>query len=246
MAETVTRINGVPNLTPDIIFEDVWTDPAVQTPAESYEFAYADLSTALPITQSCAQTWTSICRTVINFPDHIQPLFELDRSIVDVDGMVVSANTCVACHNRFDADNVLQVPAGQLELTGNPSPADADLLTSYRELLFNDVEQELVDGALLPRLVPVFDNNGDPVFVLDEEGEPIVDPEGNFIQVTQQVPVASSMRVNGARASGRFFAVFEEGGSHEAWLTPAELKMINEWLDVGGQNYNNPFDAPTN
>jgi hypothetical protein len=246
MAETVTRINGIPNLTPDIIFEDVWTDPAVQVPAESYEFAYADLSTPLPITQSCAQTWTAICRTVINFPDHIQPLFELDRSIVDTDGMVVTDNTCVACHNRFDADNVLQVPAGQLELTGNPSPADADLLTSYRELLFNDVEQELVDGALLPRLVPVFDNNGDPVFELDEEGEPIVDAEGNFIQVTQQVPVASSMRVNGARASGRFFAVFEEGGSHEAWLTPAELKMINEWLDVGGQNYNNPFDAPTN
>ena len=245
MAQTFTRVNGVPNLTADILFEDVWADPAMQVPAESIEYRYADLLTALPITQSCAQTWTSICRAVINFPEHIQPLFDLDRSVLDADGMVVTDNTCVACHNRFDADNQLQVPIGQLELTGNPSPADADLLTSYRELMFNDVELELIDGALLPRLVLVFDNNGDPVYELDEEGEPFLDAEGNPIQVTQQVGVGSSMSVAGARNSGRFFAPFETG-SHQGWLNPAELKMISEWLDVGGQNYNNPFDTPTN
>lgn len=245
MAETFTRINGVPDLTPDILFEDVWADPAVQTPADNIEYRYADLQTSLPITQSCAQNWTSICRAVINFPDHIQPLFELDRSTLDAEGIVLTDNTCVACHTRFDAENQLQVPIAQLELTGNPSPVNADLLTSYRELMFNDVELELVDGALLPRLVLVFDNNGNPVYELDEEGEPILDPEGNPIQVTQQVGVGSTMSVNGARSSAGFFAPFETG-SHQGWLSPAELKMISEWLDVGGQNYNNPFDAPTN
>ncbi|MFQ3206195.1 MAG: hypothetical protein ACI9IT_000329 [Glaciecola sp.] len=245
MAETFTRINGVPDLTPDILFEDVWADPAVQSPAVNIAYRYADLQTPLPITPSCAQTWTSICRAVINFPDHIQPLFDLDRSVVDGDGLMVTDDTCVACHNRFDADNQLQVPLGQLELTGNPSPVDAELLTSYRELMFNDVELELVDGALLPRLIPVFDNNGDPVFELDEDGEPILDAEGNPIQVTQQVGVGSAMRVNGAINSSTFFAPFETG-SHQGWLSPAELKMISEWLDVGGQNYNNPFDVPTN
>lgn len=245
MAETFTRINGIPDLTPDILFEDVWADPAVQTPADNIQYRYADLQTTLPITQSCAQTWTSICRAVINFPDHIQPLFELDRSTLDAEGMVVTDNTCVACHTRFDPENQLQVPIAQLELTGNPSPVNADLLTSYRELMFNDVELELVDGALLPRLVLVFDNNGNPIYELDEEGEPILDAEGNPIQVTQQVDVGSTMRVNGARSSARFFAPFETG-SHQGWLSPAELKMISEWLDVGGQNYNNPFDAPTN
>ncbi|MFT5541696.1 MAG: hypothetical protein ACI97K_002302 [Glaciecola sp.] len=245
MAETFTRINGVPDLTPDILFEDVWADPAVQAPADPIEYRYADLQTSLPISQSCAQTWTSICRSVINFPEHIQPLFELDRSVLDTEGMLVTNNTCVACHNRFDADNVIQVPAGQLELTGNPSPADADLLTSYRELMFNDVEMEVIDGALLPRQVLVFDNNGDPVFEVDGEGELILDGEDNPIQVTQQVNVASSMSVNAALNSGRFFAPFETG-SHQGWLSPAELRMISEWLDVGGQNYNNPFDAPIN
>jgi hypothetical protein len=245
MAETYTRIKGIPDLTPDILFTDVWADPAVQTPADNIEYRYADLLTPLPITQSCAQTWTSVCRTVINFPEHIQPLFELDRAIVDADGLVVTDNTCVACHNRFDADNQLQVPAEQLELTGNPSLADAELLTSYRELMFNDVELALIDGALLPRLIPVFDNNGDPVFALDEADEPILDEEGNPIQVTQQVGVGRTMSVNGASNSAGFFAPFESG-SHQGWLSPAELKTISEWLDVGGQNYNNPFDAPIN
>jgi len=245
MAETFTRINGIPDLTPDILFEDAWADPTMQIPADDIAYRYADLQTTLPITQSCAQTWTSICRAVINFPDHIQPLFELDRSTLDAEGMVLTDNTCVACHTRFDAENQLQVPVAQLELTGNPSPVNADLLTSYRELLFNDVELELIDGALLPRLVLVVDNNGNPVYELDEEGEPILDPEGNPIQVTQQVRVGSTMSVNGARSSAGFFAPFETG-SHQGWLSPAELKMISEWLDVGGQNYNNPFDAPTN
>ena len=112
-------------------------------------------------------------------------------------------------------------------------------------MFFNDVELEIIDGALLPRLIPVFDNNGDPVFEVDEEGELILDEEGNPIQVTQQVNVISSMRTAGANSSGRFFAPFEQGGSHQDWLSSAELRMISEWLDVGGQYYNNPFDAPS-
>jgi hypothetical protein len=27
-------------------------------------------------------------------------------------------------------------------------------------------------------------------------------------------------------------------------LTPAELRLIAEWVDIGAQYYNNPFDVP--
>jgi hypothetical protein len=54
------------------------------------------------------------------------------------------------------------------------------------------------------------------------------------------------MSVNGARASNRFFNSFAQGGVHPDWLSPAELKLISEWLDIGGQYYNNPFEAPVN
>jgi hypothetical protein len=40
----------------------------------------------------------------------------------------------------------------------------------------------------------------------------------------------------------------DTGVNHATMLTPAELKLIAEWLDLGGQNFNDPFDpaAPQN
>jgi hypothetical protein len=31
---------------------------------------------------------------------------------------------------------------------------------------------------------------------------------------------------------------------HTGYLTPAELRLISEWLDMGAQYYNDPFVAP--
>ena len=47
-----------------------------------------------------------------------------------------------------------------------------------------------------------------------------------------------------AQASVRFFAKFGPGGSHSGWLTPAELKLVSEWVDIGAQYFNDPFTAP--
>jgi hypothetical protein len=55
------------------------------------------------------------------------------------------------------------------------------------------------------------------------------------------------MSTAGARASSEFFDLFDlfgDDGTHENRLSPAELRLISEWLDIGGQYYNNPFDAP--
>ena len=112
--------------------------------------------------------------------------------------------------------------------------------------MFGDNEQELIEGVLLDRLVIVIDQNGDIVFEVDEEGELILDVQGNAIPVTRTVGVGNSMSVNGARSSNRFFIPFSTEGTHEGWLTPAELKLVSEWLDIGGQYYNDPFAAPVN
>jgi hypothetical protein len=136
--------------------------------------------------------------------------------------------TCTTCHNRVDAMAVAQVPAGQLDLTGGPSNEQADHFMSYRELLFDDNEQVLVMGSLQDLIVQT---GVDPV-----TGNPILEPVG----------VAPTMSVAGALASGQFFSRFDAVGSHAGYLTDAELKMIAEWLDIGGQYFNNPFDAPVN
>jgi hypothetical protein len=244
MAETLTRINGITALTANIEYDDVWTDPSLQTPLASFAYRYQDLTTPLPITQSCAQNWTSLCRAVINYPDHISPLFTTSRQVFDVDMNLLADNTCIACHSPMDENNMLRVPEGQLDLRDLPSADNADFLTSYRELLFNDNEQEVIDGALQDRLISVLDGNGDPAFEIDEDGELILDANDEPIPIFTSVRVSPSMRVNGAISSNRFFTRFNVGGSHPNMLSPAELRLLAEWLDIGGQNYNNPFDAP--
>ena len=32
--------------------------------------------------------------------------------------------------------------------------------------------------------------------------------------------------------------------NHAGFLTAAELRLLSEWVDIGAQYYNNPFDAP--
>jgi hypothetical protein len=247
MAQTSGRINGINYPSADISYTDIWTDPAMQSPAPSFAFSYGDLQSPLPVTVACALNWTNLCRIQIHFPEHIQPILSLDRKVFDDDGAtLLQDQSCLSCHTPEGEDGLAQIPAAQLDLRATPSIDNADFLTSYRELMFADNEQELLEGALVDRLVIVTDENGDTVFELDEEGELILDAEGNAIPVTQTVGVGNSMSVNGARSSGRFFSPFNTDGAHAGWLSPVELKLLAEWLDIGGQYYNNPFAAPLN
>jgi hypothetical protein len=60
--------------------------------------------------------------------------------------------------------------------------------------------------------------------------------------VQNTVPVAPSLAAGSARGSPRFFSRFAAGGTHAGRLTPAELRLISEWVDIGAQYFNNPFD----
>ena len=108
------------------------------------------------------------------------------------------------------------------------SPDEPDQFNSYRELLFADNEQEVMNNALVDRQVVV---GTDPV-----TGLPIL----------ANVTVNPSMSAVGANFSNTFFSRFDAGGTHQGYLSDAEKKLIAEWLDVGAQYYNNPFDVPIN
>jgi hypothetical protein len=118
---------------------------------------------------------------------------------------------------------------------------------SFRELAANDNEDAIVDDALVERTEEqiVTDGNGNVVFQMDNEGNLILDDDGNPIPETILItfPVARSLIPNNAQRS-RFFDIFEAGQSHDGFLSQAELKLIGEWLDLGAQYYNDPFDAP--
>jgi hypothetical protein len=222
----------------NVIYRDVWTDPNLRAPDPDIDYLYTDLSTAAPTTLACQQDWQAHCRSVINYEAIIHPIWSQPRPVFDdlgnpvVDpatGLQVD-NNCIGCHAfpNFAADGVTLIPpAGQLELTGGPSVDEPDHLHAYRELLVTDNLQEVVNGALVDVLQPTGE--------VDIDGNPILDV----------VPIASPASVAGARASGDFFDRFEDpANSHYNMLSSAERRLIAEWLDVGAQYYNNPFDVP--
>ncbi|QFU77222.1 hypothetical protein EY643_17020 [Halioglobus maricola] len=235
-------------------YTDAWSSPQL-TPESAindreYDPAWLDIPPELAI---IARTPGSdqAARAVINYPDHIQPIWERMRApIADPEGNL--HETCISCHST--AGDTL-VPAAQLDLSSLPSDVDPDHYRSYRELLNGDNEQWL-DGTGV---------------VADRLREcTTLDDDGNTLVTTTGIAVAAVARAGAANGSDPFFACFEGGScgpddapplpdnciedgepvpatrntiNHTGTLSEAELNLISEWLDIGAQYFNNPFDA---
>ncbi|PKF53981.1 hypothetical protein CW748_17360 [Alteromonadales bacterium alter-6D02] len=246
MAQARARVMGLNPLSPSLDYVDVWSDSTNREVDNATSLSYDQLLTAAPISDNCRDDWQNHCRISIHFPMHIQPLFDLDRAVLDDDGETLLAqNRCTSCHSTSDDDGLVRVPDAQLDLRADPSTDDTFFTTAYRELLFNDNEQEIVEGILLDKLVEVVDEAGNPVLETDENGEFILDSEGQPIVVMQTVRVRAPLSLAGASRNNDFFALFADGGSHEHRLNQSELRLIAEWLDIGAQYYNDPFAVST-
>ncbi|MGH1470464.1 MAG: hypothetical protein ACRBCS_04680 [Cellvibrionaceae bacterium] len=239
MAETYARTNGGPR-TPNfnIEYTDTFATAGLKDADITLKYTDTDpaigLNTTPPASIGCQNVWNSSCRGIINYEQHIQPIWDYVGRTNDANASAV----CVDCHNKVNNVGAAQVPAGQLELTGDPigalnrNPNQQMLwVMSYLDLFVDDfvLELDAAGTTLIRRTVP------------QDTGE--VDADGNPIIV--DVPVLAPSPIS----TGNFFNVFSQGGSHNGGLTrlsPHELKLISEWLDIGAQYYNNPFDAPLN
>ena len=63
---------------------------------------------------------------------------------------------------------------------------------------------------------------------------------------TAQTVVRGQEFISGDALDSHFFQVFATDATHIGLLSPAELRLLSEWVDIGAQYYNNPFLAPTN
>lgn len=248
---------AVRDLSLQLTFSDEWTDTASGLTPDpdldySYDPAWTDIAPDKPIIVDNLDPQLR-GRIVINYVDHIQPIWERVRTPID-DGNGNFVDTCIGCHT---SNNNAQVPAGQLDLTSAASDIDPDHYRSYRELLSGDTELWINDANTLA----------------ERQREcTITDPDGNpLVQITT-FPVTSTMSSGGANNSLGFFDCFESGPAqcgrfqqdtsvppancmdngtiqvdtavdHRGALSPSELRLISEWLDIGAQYYNNPFDS---
>ena len=198
------------------------------------------LTTPLPTTVSCTNTYSSACRITIDYaasgtgastiwPAHIDPLWKVPRG-----ASPAFANTCTTCHTATRTQTVtctpatppmtpvtvtLNVPAGGgLELDADPAQQLTAQLRAYQQLVSTHTTSS---------------------FSLDAGCA--------TVRTDTQVPGSIAA---GSAAGSKFFRVLSGSlvgtVNHSGYMTPAELRLLSEWADIGAQYYNNPFAAPLN
>jgi len=212
MASTRTRLDPAAlNLGADLVHNDLWADttkagvtarPAITVRYTGNANAADDLATAVPT------------NGIINYPDHIQPLWTRDRG----------ANTCITCHSDTAKLDLRDTLAG----TGR--------LVSYEELLLGDPVIDPVSGQPVTRL-----EEGVPVVV---RNAPLVDNmAGNALGMTRASRLGEIMFGEPLKASAEARTAHPNppagAPDHSTLLNLAEKRLITEWMDLGGQYFNN-------
>jgi hypothetical protein len=218
MAQARMRVSCTSDMPPckqmvpgvNVTYTDVWTDPAQATPGAPINYRYDDATqfmTPIPTSAVCVTAWAAKCRIVINYPKHIQALWDVPRPATVGGALVDHGCSQAGCHSPKNAAGAAQTPAGNLDLTSSASNDVPQELTSYRQLLFP--HNTVIMGAPGPSVGPYLN-------------------------------AGSANGALSAQFLGRFAT--GSGSTHAGWLSPAELRLLSEWLDIGAQYFNNPFD----
>jgi hypothetical protein len=226
------------NLNLDMAYSDYWTplynarDNTTTPPQSGISITYSGLGTS-PVRgpASCLTTWSARdCAIVINFPDHIQPILDAK---------------CASCHSGT-------TPSAGLDLS-NVMAGEFGRTTGYQELLVGD---------------PLLDANGQPIIVIRGDGDVEVERESApvmpgmarssrlieriFEQPLRAAAVGSTQRLF-CRAGGTGCTTVQgvtatwQNHAGQAWsLNTSERRIISEWVDIGAQYYNDPFDGSGN
>ncbi len=229
MASTRTRLDATAlTLAANPVFTDVWADIAKAgvSARQSIALRYTgnadaadDLGTPAPV------------NGVLNYRDQIQPLWTKARGAGGV-------NTCTNCH----ADSV------KLDLRG--TLAGSGRVVSYEELLLGDPVIDAVTGKPVIRV-----RDGVPELV---RGPPLVETSSGAASTAGQARKSRLTEIMwgqtllaGADARSAHPNPPATGPSpgltpipdHSKLLNKAEKRLLAEWMDLGGQYYNDPFDA---
>jgi hypothetical protein len=221
-----TNVPALLQPTPDMVFNEYWADTsnARVVARASIALTYAGLEEgAKPV------------NGIINYPEHIQPLWTKDRGTPPANS-TVGADTCTNCHNAQAKRDHLT----QRDLSATRSGTGR--LVSYEDLMTGD---------------PVLDARGMVVTAIEEGvrvvklGPGLVDTgasEGEAMGLTRKSRLAEliwgqNLAVDAAtRAAHPTPSV-----DHARMLNASEKRLLAEWMDTGAKYYNDPFDpnAPT-
>lgn len=215
MAET--RVAASPSasvLNPNMIFTDVWTDttePDVVAAVPATRPTLADPDIRIEYTSATVPAVPM--NGVIDYADHIQPLWEKN---------LPTGNTCITCHNNNDSTDTnsrgLDLRSGTQTGSGR--------LPSYDELLIGD---PILEGnPPRPRLI----QNENALVVARGEAQviPGASRASHLMEVLFRQELKSALPLVSTI-------------DHSGMLNAAEKRLIAEWIDIGAQYYNSPRDS---
>jgi hypothetical protein len=221
LASLRTRLDRTAlDLATNPVFTDIWADttqpgvtarPSISLMYTGNASAADDLATPAPV------------NGVINYPDHIQPLWTRVRG-------PGGSQTCVSCH------------ADTAKLDLRATVAGTGRLVSYEELLLGD---PLIDAA-----------TGRPVIRI-REGVPEVVRGSSLVETSSGAANTAGQARKSRLTEILWGQTLLAGGTartehpnppstapdHSRLLNKAEKRLVAEWMDLGGQYYNDPFNA---
>jgi hypothetical protein len=216
MASTRTRLDPTAlNLAGDLVHVDHWADTS-----QAGVTARPSITVRYTGNQNAADDLATAVPTngIINYPDHIQPLWTRSRG---PNGSL----TCTNCHSD---------PA-KLDLRANQ--AGTGRLVSYEELLLGDPVIDQATGLPVTRL-----EDGVPVVV--RNAALVENMGGNALGFTRSSRLGEIMFGELLKASAEARNVHPNppagAPDHATLLNAAEKRLISEWMDLGGQYFNNP------
>jgi hypothetical protein len=213
MASLRTRLDPAAlNLGNDLVHNDMWADTsrAGVTARPSIVVRYTGNANAADDLATPVPV-----NGIINYVDHIQPLWTRDRG----------ANTCTTCHNDPTS----------LDLRANV--AGTGRVVSYEELLVGDPVIDQATGLPVTRL-----EDGVPVVVRNAA---LVEPmAGSAEGITRSSRLGEVLFGEQLKASAEARAAHPNppagAPNHATLLSAAEKRLVTEWMDLGGQYFNNP------
>lgn len=214
MASAHTRMTpGALQVQRDMVSSDIWADSANGGVARpAIEIRYTGNANAA---DDLDPSIAPPFNGLINYEQHIAPLWTRNRGV----------NTCTNCHDGS---------TGPLDLRSTTSGTGR--FTSYEELLVGDPVIDPVTG--LPQIEV---REGVPEVV---RGVPLVitDPN-NALGMTRASRLGEIVWGETLKAGGDALKAHPAPSvNHAGMLNKAELRLVTEWMDLGGQYFNNPFD----
>jgi hypothetical protein len=205
------------NLSPDPVSTDIWADttqPGVSA-KPSIALIYTGNAAIADDLATPAPT-----NGVINYLYQIQPLWTRDRG----------AATCTNCHNDPDKLDLRDTVSG------------SGRVSSYAELVLGD---PLINPATGRPVIEMRD--GVPMVV---RGPALVETSSGAANSAGQARKSRLTEIlwgqtllAGADARAKHPDPPASAPDHSKLLNKAERRLVAEWMDLGGQYYNDPFDA---